>query len=161
MALIGLHGGRRGCAARTSRLHTERMTARGPVRQLRLCVTASDYDQALHFYRDVLGLPEQASYTSPGGHVTILEAGVATLELADPAYAEYIDQVEVGSRVAGPLRVAFEVTDTPAVTERLAAAGADVMAAPTRTPWHSLNARLAAPAGLQVTIFAELGEATT
>lgn len=46
-------------------------------------------------------------------------------------------------------------------TERLAAAGADVIAAPTRTPWHSLNARLAAPAGLQVTIFAELGEAST
>jgi lactoylglutathione lyase len=34
---------------------------------------------------------------------------VATLELADPAYAEYIGQVEVGDRVAGHLRVAFEV----------------------------------------------------
>jgi lactoylglutathione lyase len=134
------------------------MTDKSPVRQLRLCVTAADYDQALHFYRDVLGLPEQATYTSPGGRVTILEAGIATLELADPVYAEYIDEVEVGSRVAGHVRVAFEVADTPAVTADLAAAGADVIAAPTRTPWDSLNARLAAPAGLQVTIFAELGE---
>jgi lactoylglutathione lyase len=135
-----------------------RMTDQVRVRQLRLCVTASDYDEALRFYRDVLGLPESASYASAGGRVTILEAGAATLELADPAYAEYIDQVEVGSRVAGHVRVAFEVTDSVAVTASLADAGADVIAPPTRTPWNSLNARLAAPAGLQVTIFAELGE---
>ena len=29
-----------------------------PVRQMRLVVTAEDYDQALELYRDVLGLPE-------------------------------------------------------------------------------------------------------
>jgi len=83
---------------------------------------------------------------------------VATLELADPVYAEYIDEVEVGNRVAGPVRVAFEVEDSPTVTASLASAGAEVIAEPTRTPWNSLNARLAAPAGLQLTIFAELGE---
>jgi hypothetical protein len=32
-----------------------------------------------------------------------------------------------------------------------------VVAAPTRTPWNSLNARLEAPAGLQLTLFTELG----
>lgn len=137
------------------------MSDQHPVRQLRLCVTAPDYDQALRFYRDVLGLDERASYSSPDGdgRVTILEAGVATLELADPAYAAYIDQVEVGSRVAGHVRVAFEVEDTPRVTATLANAGAEIIAPPTRTPWNSLNARLTAPADLQVTIFAELGEA--
>jgi|SRR5947207_12603639 len=136
------------------------MTDRIPVRQLRLCITAPDYDEALRFYRDVLGLPERASYTSPGdsGRVTILDAGVATLELADPVYAEYVDQVEVGSRVGGHVRVAFEVADSDVVTATLAGAGADVIAPPTRTPWNSLNARLAAPAGLQLTIFAELAE---
>jgi catechol 2,3-dioxygenase-like lactoylglutathione lyase family enzyme len=140
------------------------MTDQIGVRQLRLCVTASDYAEALRFFRDVLGLPEQASYTSPesapGGQVTILEAGRATLELANPAYAEYIDQVEVGSRVAGHIRVAFEVDDCPTVTSALADAGAEIISAPTRTPWDSVNARLAAPAGLQVTVFAELGEST-
>ena len=129
------------------------------MRQLRLCVTAPDYDEALRFYRDVLGLPEQGTYTSDdGGRVTILEVGPsATLELADPTYAAYIDQVEVGSRVAGHVRVAFEVADCAAVAERLTAAGAGVLAAPTRTPWNSLNARLSAPAGLQLTLFEELG----
>jgi hypothetical protein len=45
------------------------------VTELRLVVTAADYGQALWFYRDVLGLPERASYSSPGGRMTILEAG--------------------------------------------------------------------------------------
>jgi hypothetical protein len=34
-------------------------------------------------------------------------------------------------------------------------AGAELIAAPTRTPWNSLNSRLAAPAGLQLTLFEE------
>ena len=126
------------------------------VRELRLVVTAQDYEAALRFYRDVLGLPELGAYCSPGGHVTILDAGRATLELADPSHAEFIDEVEVGSRVAGHVRVAFQVADSTATTARLAEAGATVLAAPTRTPWNSLNARLEAPGALQLTIFSEL-----
>jgi lactoylglutathione lyase len=127
------------------------------VRQLRLVVTAEDYDAAVHFYRDVLGLREELAIASPGGRVTILDAGRATLELADPAQAESIDEVEVGRRVAGHIRVAFEVDDSEAMTVRLAAAGAHVLAEPTPTPWRSLNARLEGPAGLQLTLFTELG----
>jgi predicted GNAT superfamily acetyltransferase/predicted enzyme related to lactoylglutathione lyase len=125
------------------------------VRELRLVVTASDYDEALRFYRDVVGLPERAAFASPGGRVTILEAGRATLELADPPHAAYIDEVEVGRRVAGHIRVALAVADSRAATRALAAAGAEVLAEPTRTPWNSLNARLSAPAGLQLTLFSE------
>jgi hypothetical protein len=44
------------------------------------------------------------------------------------------------------------------VTQGLVDGGADLMAEPTRTPWQSLNARLEAPAGLQLTVFQELGE---
>ncbi len=33
-----------------------------------------------------------------------------------------------------------------------------MIAEPTTTPWNSLNARLEAPAGLQLTLFQELGE---
>ena len=49
-----------------------------PVRQMRLVVTAEDYDQALEFYRDVLGLPELGAFAAEGGFVTILDAGRAT-----------------------------------------------------------------------------------
>jgi lactoylglutathione lyase len=129
---------------------------RSYVTELRLVVTASDYEQALKFYRDVLGLPERAAYSSPGGRVTILEAGRATLELADPSHAAYIDDIEVGRRAAGHIRVAFEVSDTPAATTRLAAGGAVVIAEPVPTPWGSVNARLEGPANLQLTLFSGL-----
>ncbi|MEV5368466.1 VOC family protein [Streptomyces albogriseolus] len=134
------------------------MTDGSPVKELRLVVTAEDYDAALRFYRDELGLTERAAFASDGGRVTILEAGRATLELTDPNHAAFIDDVEVGRRVAGHVRVAFQVDDSAATTERLAAAGADVVAGPTRTPWNSLNSRLEAPGALQLTLFTELGE---
>ncbi|WP_026207993.1 VOC family protein [Catelliglobosispora koreensis] len=125
------------------------------VRQLRLVVTADDYEEALRFYRDVLGLTEEGAFQAEGGHVTILDAGRATLEITDRKHAEYIDKVEVGRRVAGHIRVAFEVDDTQAVTDTLRDR-AEVIAEPTVTPWNSLNARLEGPAGLQLTIFEEL-----
>ena len=131
----------------------------GGVHEMRLAVTAEDYPDALRFYRDALGLPEIATWVSPDGasRVTLLDAGRATLELSEPAYAAYIDEVEVGRRVAGHLRVAFAVDDAAGVTARLAGAGADVIAAPVETPWRSLNARLEGPAGLQLTLFQEWG----
>ena len=127
------------------------------ITELRLVVTAEDYAAALAFYRDTLGLPERAAFESPGGHVTILEAGRATLEIADPSHAAYIDEVEVGRRVAGQIRVAFRVADAKAATRAAEQAGATVLAEPTRTPWNSSNARLDGPAGLQLTLFEELG----
>jgi catechol 2,3-dioxygenase-like lactoylglutathione lyase family enzyme len=128
-----------------------------PVREMRLVVTAEDYDRAVSFYRDVLGLPELADFSSADGRVKLLEAGRATLEIVDPNQAEYIDSVEVGRRVAGHIRVAFEVEDSPAVTAAMADAGAEIVAEPTRTPWNSLNSRLDAPGDLQLTLFTELG----
>ncbi|MGC3863712.1 VOC family protein [Micromonospora chersina] len=133
--------------------------ADGPptVRQLRLVVEAEDYDAAVAFFRDALGLPEQAAYSGgDGARVVILEAGRATLELANPAQKRLIDEVEVGRQVAPRLRVAFEVDDSRAATERLVAAGATEVAPPTVTPWQSLNARLDGPAGLHLTVFQEL-----
>jgi lactoylglutathione lyase len=124
-------------------------------RELRVCVTAEDYEEALRFYRDVLGLPEVAAF-SGRGRVTILDAGRATLELLEPEHAEFVDEVEVGRRVAGHVRLAFQVADSRETTERLANAGATVIAGPTETPWRSLNARLEGPAGLQLTLFEEL-----
>lgn len=125
------------------------------VRQLRVVVTADDYEEALRFYRDVLGLPELGAFSGEHGHVSILDAGRATLELSDPAHADYIDEVEVGKRVAGHIRIAFEIEDAAEATTRLAAAGATVLAEPRPTPWGSRNSRLEGPAGLQLTLFEE------
>jgi catechol 2,3-dioxygenase-like lactoylglutathione lyase family enzyme len=125
--------------------------------QLRLVVEAEDFEQAVAFYRDALGLPVELDLAGEGGeHVVILDAGRATLELSNPAQVAMIDEVEVGRRVAPRLRVAFEVNDAAEATHALLDAGAELVAPPTRTPWDSLNARLEAPAGLQLTLFEEL-----
>jgi len=129
---------------------------RDPVRQMRLVVTVDDFEEALAFYRDELGLPEEAAFDAEGRRVVILDAGRATLELGDAGHAEYIDDVEVGRRVAGHIRLAFEVSGVGDRTVRLVEAGARLLAAPTRTPWDSMNARLEAPGGLQLTLFEAL-----
>ena len=132
-------------------------TNRRPVLQMRIVVEARDYEEAVRFYRDALGLPEEAAFEGEGdARVTILDAGRATLEIANPAQKRMIDEVEVGRQVAPKIRVAFEVTDTAATTDALVAAGATLVAKPTQTPWHSLNSRLDAPAGLHITLFQEL-----
>jgi predicted enzyme related to lactoylglutathione lyase len=135
-------------------------TDKGRVLQMRLVVEADDYEEAVAFYRDVLGAVEELVVEGEAGErVTILDVGRATLELSNPAQVAMIDQVEVGRRVAPRLRVAFEVADAATVTRELVGGGADLIAAPTLTPWQSLNARLEAPAGLQLTVFQERGEA--
>ena len=127
------------------------------VLQMRLIVEAEDYEQAVQFYRDVLGLAEQDAFEGEGdARVAILDAGRATLEIANPAQKRMIDEVEVGRQVAPRLRVAFEVADSSSATDALVDAGAELIAGPVETPWRSLNARLAGPAGLQITLFQEL-----
>jgi catechol 2,3-dioxygenase-like lactoylglutathione lyase family enzyme len=130
----------------------------GGVRQLRLVVHAEDFEEAVRFYRDVLGLPVALHVESEGGaEVMVLDAGRATLELSNTAQVELIDRVEVGRRVSPKFRLALEVTDTAGTTRRALEAGAELVAEPTRTPWDSLNSRLETPGGIQLTLFEELG----
>ncbi|CAN5138929.1 hypothetical protein BH09ACT5_BH09ACT5_04310 [soil metagenome] len=129
--------------------------------QLRLVLETEDLDAALAFYRDGLGLTEIESFEGPdGARVVILSVPSVTLELANPAQVRFIDDVEVGRptsrRFEATVRVAFEVADAAAATSELEAAGATVLAPPTLTPWNSLNARLEAPGGMQITAFQEL-----
>jgi catechol 2,3-dioxygenase-like lactoylglutathione lyase family enzyme len=127
------------------------------VRQLRVVVRADDYAAAVAFYRDALGLPELEAFAGDdGAHVTILDAGRATLELANAEQVRMIDRVEVGHDVSPHIRIAFEVEDADGTTRTLAEAGATVIAQPVETPWRSLNSRLSGPADLQLTLFEEL-----
>jgi catechol 2,3-dioxygenase-like lactoylglutathione lyase family enzyme len=136
---------------------TDRPPPASPVRQLRIVVEAEDYEEALTFFRDVLGLPEAESYAGEGGaKVAILDAGRATLELSNPAQVEMIDRIETDGVPSPKFRLAFEVDDSQAATDRLVAGGAELLASPRETPWRSINARLAAPAGTQITVFQEL-----
>lgn len=131
------------------------------VKQLRLVVEAEDFEGAVSFYRDVLGLREEFSGESDGGAlVAAFQAGRATLEIVNPAQRRLIDELEVGRDVSRKFRVAFEVTNAEADTARVVEGGAELVAPPTHTPWRSLNSRLEAPAGLQITLFQELDDPT-
>ena len=106
------------------------MTSTNAPRQLRLIIETDDVDEALRFYRDVLGMPEQAAFATEGeDRVAILHAGVATLELASPAHARAIDEVENAPATDGPtLRLALEVQDTEQAVAAVAEHGAELAA---------------------------------
>jgi NAD(P)-dependent dehydrogenase (short-subunit alcohol dehydrogenase family) len=123
------------------------------VRELRVALTVDNLDQAAEFYRDRLGLPVVTEWASPEGQGLILAAAQATIELIDRTQAEFIDQIEAGRRVAGPVRLAFEVSNVEALAASLRSNGAGALSSPNRTPWGDLNLRLQAPDGMQVTLF--------
>jgi methylmalonyl-CoA/ethylmalonyl-CoA epimerase len=125
----------------------------GDVTELRVALTVPDFDQAVAFYRDALGLTQLADWSSEGGRVIVLEAGRATLELFDEAQAATVDEIEAGRRVSGTVRLALEVDDSEETARRLVAAGAELVAPPVSTPWGDRNARVRAPDGMQLTLF--------
>ncbi|HEV3381098.1 MAG TPA: VOC family protein [Trebonia sp.] len=123
------------------------------VTELRVALTVKDFDQALAFYRDALGLEQIADWSSGAGRVVALDAGRATIELFDDAQAEAVDAIEAGRRVSGTVRLAVKVADSEDMARRLAAAGATQVAPPVVTPWGDRNARVQAPDGMQLTLF--------
>jgi catechol 2,3-dioxygenase-like lactoylglutathione lyase family enzyme len=123
------------------------------VTELRVALTVADFEGAVSFYRDALGLEQIADWSTDDGRVVVLQAGRATLEIFDDAQAETVDRIEVGRRVSGAVRLALEVADSEQTARRLVAAGAEKMAPPVTTPWGDRNARVQAPDGMQLTLF--------
>src|ERR1700753_3166761 len=76
------------------------------VTELRVALTVEDFDRAVAFYRDALGLEQIADWSSATGRVVVLEAGRATLELFDSAQAESGGAIEGGGGGAGAVRLA-------------------------------------------------------
>ena len=126
------------------------------VTEFRVALTVPDFEQALAFYRNALGLDQLADWSSAGGRVVLLDAGRATLELLDEAQAETVDAIEAGRRVSGEVRLALGVADSEEAARRLVAAGADEVAPAVTTPWGDRNARVRAPDGMQLTLFTAL-----
>lgn len=127
-------------------------------KQLRLIIEATDFDEAVHFYRDVLGMPEQPAFATGGDdRVSILHAGLATIEIATPEHIRSIDQIEGAPHdPSAKLRIAIEVDDTDGAVDAARRAGMDLISGPVETPFRSLNARIQGPARWQVTFFQEL-----
>jgi lactoylglutathione lyase len=125
----------------------------GAVRELRVALTVEDFEAAVAFYRDALGLEQLEVWEATEGRGVLLEAGRATIELIDEGQARLIDRIEVGRRIAGPVRLALEVDDSEASADRLIEAGAEHLGGPVETPWRDRNVRLRTADGLQLTLF--------
>jgi lactoylglutathione lyase len=123
------------------------------VKEFRVALTVADFDEAVAFYRDAIGLEQLADWSGEDGRVILLSAGRATLEIFDRAQAEKVDAIEAGRRVSGVVRLALEVEDSWETARRLIAAGAEEVAPAVVTPWGDRNARVEAPDGMQLTLF--------
>ncbi|NYI77569.1 VOC family protein [Nocardioides panzhihuensis] len=123
-----------------------------------MIIEAADFDEAVHFYRDVLGMPEQPAFATGGDdRVSILHAGLATIEIATSEHIRSIDQIEDAPHdPSSKLRIALEVDDTEAAVRVAQGAGMELISGPVKTPFRSLNARIQGPAKWQVTLFQEL-----
>ena len=55
--------------------------------EMRLVLTVDDFDRAVAFFRDRLGLSQLAVWQNDGGHAVLFDAGRATLEIFDEAQA--------------------------------------------------------------------------
>ncbi|MCW3464851.1 VOC family protein [Chitinophaga nivalis] len=124
------------------------------VKELRLVLTVDNLEEVIRFYRDVAGMTTSKEWHADTGNGIILDAGRATLELIDKNHAAFIDQQEVGKRVAGPVRLALNVGDhVKSATDALILHGAVSIAPPVKAPWSEVS-RIQAPDGMQLTLFA-------
>jgi len=120
--------------------------------ELRVAITAEDYDKLVAFYRDGLGL-DPGDMWAEHGRGQVLHAGRATIEVLDIEHSQHVDQIEVGERVSGHIRFAFQVPDIQVAIENALKYGARLVHEPILTPWGDLNARIESPDGMQITLF--------
>ena len=121
--------------------------------QLRVSLTVDNFEKAVSFYRDVLGLPLVSDWSTLKGKCVALSVEKATIEIIDHAQADYIDDVEIGRRVSGRVRLAFQFPDVQAAVDKAEDAGVELVHDPVETPWKDVNARVLSPDGMQMTFF--------
>lgn len=124
-----------------------------PIQEFRIALTVDQFDQAVHFYRDALGLEPRQSWNDAEGRGVILELPRATLEILDRPQANAIDRIETGRVLEGNVRLAVQVDDLETATAALKEAGAKPMHESVHTPWGHHNQRVATPDGRQMTLF--------
>lgn len=127
------------------------MTA--PIFELRVALTAKDYESLVKFYQEGLGLDPANLWTNEHGRAVIYDMGRGTLEIFDEGHAAEVDQIEAGKRTSGQIRFALQVPDLDASLKRALANGATLIHEPITTPWGHYNVRIESPDGLQITLF--------
>jgi lactoylglutathione lyase len=125
-------------------------------RELLLQLVVDDYEPAVHLFRDVLDLEvvEEAELEE-GGKGIFLSLPAVTLEIFDRRYGEMVDRVEVGRRVAAPMRVAVRVDSVAVASREIVGAGAEPLAPVVETPWRHRSQRFRTADGTQLSVFQE------
>lgn len=132
------------------------MDETSPVLETRVALTVEDFEGAIRFYRDALGLPIVEEWDSESGRGVVLGAGRATIELLSAAQADYVERIEASGDRPDRVRLALEVADSGATGDGLIAAGAERLGGPVVTPWSHRNVRVRTPDGVQLTLFTVL-----
>jgi methylmalonyl-CoA/ethylmalonyl-CoA epimerase len=133
--------------------------SRPPVLELRVAVTAKDFDSLASFYREGLGLEPAQEWPEDQGRALVLDLGRATLEIFDEEQAQTVDRIEVGRRNSGQVRFALQVPDLQAAMARLLAHGANLVHPTVDTPWGDQNVRFEDPNGMKITLYQSRGDA--
>lgn len=119
--------------------------------ETRVVLAVADYPATVSFFESFgLEIIEEFEESGPG---CVMAAGRATVEILSQGHSGWVDEVETGTDQAQSFRLALQVPDTAAATARAVSAGGTVVGAPALTPWGSVNARVGAPNGLQLTLF--------
>ena len=122
-------------------------------KELRIILTVDNLDDLIKFYRESLGLETSKEWHEPTGNGIIFDAGRASLELIDSNHAARIDEIEVGKRIAGTVRLAFNIGEAITNAEaKFIEAGATKLADIKQAPWSRVQ-RMQDPSGMQLTLF--------
>lgn len=123
-------------------------------KELRIILTVDNLEKIIEFYRDTFGMETSKEWHEETGNGIILDAGRASLELIDRNHAERIDEIEVGRRLSGPIRLALNIGNSiDLAVEETVLGGGKSVAKPVEAPWGTKVARVQAPDGMQITLF--------
>lgn len=124
------------------------------VKELRIILTVDNLNEMIKYYTETVGLNISKEWHEDSGNGIILEAGRASLELIDKSHAARIDQIEVGSQVAGPVRLALNIGENniEEAPSKFIAGGARKIADIKQAPWSKVM-RIEDPSGMQITLF--------
>jgi len=123
------------------------------VKELRIILTVDNLDEVIKFYKNAVGLQVSKEWHEPAGNGIILDAGRASLELIDKKHAERIDEIEVGKRVSGNVRIALNIGgEIEEAGKVLETKGAKKIADIKQAPWSKVQ-RMQDSGGMQFTLF--------